>query len=127
MNIESKSFAVAAQISPQSITGATVTSGWVALGSSYRIAALILCGALAGTVDWKIEQAQDGSGTGAKTLLAGTQFAATDDDKNKQIDCDVTAVDTENGFGFVRLSITASAAACLVCGALIFADPRVLS
>jgi hypothetical protein len=66
------------------------------------------------TLDAKIEQATDGSGTGAKDLAGAaiTQLtqAGTDSDKQAVIAFSTEDLDIANGFGHFRLSVTVATA-----------------
>jgi hypothetical protein len=66
------------------------------------------------TVDAKLQQAQDASGTGAKDITgkAISQIVkASGDNKQALINVKPEDLDTVSGFGFVRLSVTVGAAA----------------
>jgi hypothetical protein len=66
------------------------------------------------TVDAKLQQAQDASGTGAKDITgkAISQIVkATGDNKQALIHVKPEDLDTVSGFGFVRLSVTVGVAA----------------
>jgi len=66
------------------------------------------------TVDAKVQQAQDTSGTGSKDITgkAITQIVkATGDNKQALINVKPEDLDTVSGFGFVRLSVTVGVAA----------------
>jgi hypothetical protein len=79
------------------------------------------------TLDGKLQQATDSSGTGAKDVTgkAITQIVkATGDNKQALINLRVQDLDTNGGFAFVRLSITVGTAASLVGGYLTALDPR---
>ncbi|HMW65220.1 MAG TPA: hypothetical protein PKE11_15385, partial [Accumulibacter sp.] len=82
----------------------------------------------AATVDAKIQQATDVSGTGAKDLSPGksiTQIVkATGDNKQALLDFRAQDLDAANGFNYVRVSLTVGAAASIV-GALLYGgSPR---
>lgn len=115
-------------ISPQS-TNTSVTSGWVSMADLAGLQAIIATGVLgaSATVDAKLQQATDGSGTGAKDITgkAITQLVkATDDNKQAVINCRVDEMDINNNFTHVRLSITVGTAASLVSGLILGHVPR---
>ncbi len=117
------------KIVPVSQGAGTVTTGWVSAALYNKLLALIACGVLgaAATVDAKLQQAQDGAGTGAKDVPNSnlTQLVkATDDNKFSMINLDPAKLDVANGFCFIRLSITVGTAASLIYGALIGLNPR---
>ena len=93
---------------PRLANDTTVTSGWIDARSARRVYTLINMGATDTTVDAKLEQATDSSGTGAKdvTSAAITQFSATDDSKVASIDMETDRLDAKNGFYYFRLKIT---------------------
>lgn len=120
----SESIAVLATIDPVSQAAGTVNTGWVDQSVFLWLLALIQTGVLgaSATVDAKLQQAQDSSGTGAKDIAnkAITQIVkATGDNKQVLINLKESDLDTENGFRFVRLSLTVGTAASLVGAALI--------
>ena len=62
--------AVVGAIDPDVTTASTVESAWISAAEFFTYQAIVLCGTLGtnATVDAKIEQATDSSGTGAKDL-----------------------------------------------------------
>ena len=120
----SEAVAVLATLDPVSQGAATVTTGWVAVKNFHAFMALVQTGVLgtAATVDAKLQQAQDSGGTGAKDITgkALTQIVkASGDNKQAEINLRVAELDTENGFGFIRLSLTVGAAASLISASLL--------
>jgi hypothetical protein len=115
---------VAAVINPQSANSAQ-SSGWVSMATYEAIQALVVAGALgaSATVDAKLQQAQDASGTGAKDITgkAITQLTKAGSDDNKQaiINCYAQDLDVSGGFTHVRLTITPATAACLIAGVVL--------
>ncbi len=107
---------LAAVIDPDALTAATHTSGWVSMVDFGAIMAVIMAGTLgaSATVDAKLEQATDSSGTGTKDISgkAITQLtqAGTDSDKQAIINCRSDELDVNNSFTHVRLSITVGTA-----------------
>ena len=103
-------------IDPDLNTAATYTTGWIDMGIFDAIQAIILAGTLgtSATLDAKLEQATDGSGTGAKDISgkAITQLtdAGSDSDKQAIINCRSDELDVANGFSHVRLSMTVAVA-----------------
>ncbi|WP_424195526.1 hypothetical protein ACMYR3_06155 [Ampullimonas aquatilis] len=131
----SEGLAVLAAVDPQSVAAGTVTTAWFPVLNFHRFLALIGTGALgaSATVDVKFQQAQDAAGTGAKDVTgkALTQLTQAGGASNKQamIDLNSSDVDTNNGFGWVRLSMTVGVAASqavayLLGGTPEFAPPR---
>lgn len=109
-------------------TGAQQT-GWISMSDFQCIMAIVMAGTLgtAATLDAKLEQAQDASGTGAKDVAGSdiTQLVkASDDDKQAIIECWAEDLDLANDFTHVRLSMTVGAATS-DCGAVVMGlNPR---
>ena len=108
---------LAAAIDPDAYTASTVTSGWVSMVEYLQIMAVVMVGTLgaAATVDAKLEQATDGSGTGAKDITGKaiaqlTKAAPNESDKQAIINCRADELDADNDFTHVRLSITVAVA-----------------
>jgi hypothetical protein len=116
-------------ISPVSQAAGTVTSGWIDASKFHNFLAILKTGVLgaSATVDAKIQQASDNAGTGAKDVAgkAITQLVKADnDDDEVTIDLNPDELDTNNGFGFFRVSVTVGAAASLVDVTVLGFDPR---
>ena len=80
--------------------------------------------------DAKLQQALDSAGTSAKDITgkALTQIVkATGDNKQALINVKPEELDTVNGFGFVRLSITVGTAASLAGAQILGVNPRYAS
>lgn len=111
-------------IAPISQSAGTVTTGWVDVSKAQRLLALIETGVLgaSATVDAKLQQATDSSGTSAKDITgkAITQIVkASGDNKAALINLNADELDVNGGFSFARLSITVGTAASLVGGRLL--------
>ena len=125
----SELLAVLATIDPVSQAAGTVTTGWITVANHHGLLAVIQTGVLgaSATLDAKLQQATDSSGTGAKDITgkALTQIIkATGDNKQALINVKPEELDTVNGFGFVRLSITVGVAASLTSAQLLGINPR---
>lgn len=106
-------------IDPISQGAGTVTTGWVSARNFQALMAIITTGVLgaSATVDAKLQQAKDNTGTGAKDITgkAITQIVkASGDGKQALISCLAAELDVEGGFCFVRVSLTVGTAASLV-------------
>lgn len=106
-------------IPPQTVTGATVTSGWIPMATLGKIYAVINIGAItgAGTVNAKIEQATALAGTGAKDVTGAAITVITGSaNSNQQASIGVrqAQLDVVNNFNHVRLSITTAVAASIL-------------
>jgi hypothetical protein len=98
-------------------------------GNHHNLLALIQSGVLGtgATLDAKIQQATDASGTGAKDVAgkAITQIVkATGDSKQALINLRPDELDVNNGFSYVRLSVTVAVAASLTSAQLLGFNPR---
>ena len=124
--------ATLATLDPVSVSPSTVVTTWVPASNFGSISAQILIGAMTatGTLDAKLRQAQDASGTGAKDItgkaLAQT-LAASGSNTQASIECRGEDLDATNGFGYVALSVTIGTAASVFGAALLGANPRYAS
>lgn len=129
--LASQSVAVVGNIDPDAYSASTVTTGWIDASKFHRYMAIIQAGTLgsSATVDAKLEQASDSSGTGAKDITdkAITQLtqAGTDSDKQAVINLrPAEEMDIDNDFTHFRLSVTIGTAACDAGGIVIGLDAR---
>jgi len=104
-------------IDPDANAAATLLTVWVDAGLFEYFMAMISAGDIGtnGTIDAKLRQATDSSGTGAKDITgkAITQFTQAGTDKsNKQafINLESEDLDVANGFRWVALSVTGAVA-----------------
>ncbi|MBA15562.1 MAG: hypothetical protein CMN73_04320 [Sphingomonas sp.] len=108
--------AVVGVIDPDAYAAGTVTTGWIDISEWGWLMAIIMAGDLgtSATLDAKFQQATDSSGTGAKDIsgLAVTQLTQAGSGSNKQAQINISGEDTDfnNGFHFVRLSMTVATA-----------------
>ena len=115
-------------IDPASQIG-VVTTGWVDQSAYFATLAILSVGVFgaAATVDAKLQQATDASGTGVKDITgkAITQLvAAGGNNRQAMINAKEADLDTEGGFRYVRLSVTVGTAATLFGAQLFGAIPR---
>ncbi|PHP68188.1 hypothetical protein CSC94_05925 [Zhengella mangrovi] len=114
--IPSDRAAIVGAIDPDVTAAGTVTTGWIAAKDFLTFMAIIMAGTLgtSATLDAKIEQATDSSGTGAKDVSgkAITQLtqAGTDSDKQAIINLRADELDVANDFTHFRLSLTVATA-----------------
>ena len=125
----SELLAILATIDPASQAVGTATTGWIAIAGFNTLLAVIQTGVLgsSATVDAKVQQAQDSTGTGAKDITgrAITQIVkATGDNKQALINVKPEELDTVNGFGFVRVTVTVGVAASITGAQLLGVNPR---
>lgn len=117
-------------IDPDAIAAGTATTGWVSLADFGSVMAIVMAGTLgtSATLDAKLEQATDSSGTGAKDITGKsiTQLtqAGTDSDKQAIINCRSEELDVANSFTHVRLSMTVAVATSDAGGILLGLDAR---
>ena len=125
----SELFSVLATIDPASQAVGTVTTGWISAGNHHSLLALVQSGVLGtgATLDAKLQQAIDASGTDAKDVTgkAITQIVkATGDNKQALINLRPDDLDVTNGYAYVRLSVTVAVAASLTAAQLLGFNPR---
>lgn len=127
----SQRVAVAGVIDPDALGAGTYETGWIDLGQFAAIMAVLAVGTMgaSATIDAKLEQATDASGTGAKDI-AGTAITqltqAGTDDSDKQVIVQAWGedLDMNAGFRFARLSVTIAAASCDAGAVVLGIDPR---
>jgi hypothetical protein len=123
-SLASENVGVLATLDPVSQAAATVTTGWVDMAKFLQLLALIQTGVLgaAATVDAKLQQATSAAGANAKDI-AGKAIVqivkATGDNKQAEINLRPEQLDVNNGFRYVRLSLTVGTAASLCSAALL--------
>jgi hypothetical protein len=127
----SELLAVLATIDPSSQAAGTATTGWVSVAQHHGLLAIVQTGTLgaSATVDAKLQQASDVSGTGAKDITgkAITQIVkASGDNKQAMINVRAEELDLLNGFGFVRIALTVGVAASGTAAQLLGVNPRQL-
>lgn len=107
-----------ATIDPDAYTANNYTSDYVHMGSFESVQACLLVGTIesSGTVDMKLVQATDSSGTGSKDITgkAITQLtqAGSDSDKQAIINVRSDELDVANGFDYVAATLTIGTANC---------------
>ncbi|MDE2441949.1 MAG: hypothetical protein KGP14_13075 [Betaproteobacteria bacterium] len=115
---------VLATIDPVSQGAGTVTTGWIPAANHERFLALVQTGVMgaSGTLDAKLQQAQDSGGTGAKDVT-GKALAqivkASGDNKQAEINLRAEELDLANNFTYFRLSITVGTAASLIAASVL--------
>ena len=105
----SEALAVASTIDPQLVDNATKVADYIDTENGHYVTFVLNVGATDTTVDAKLRQAKDSSGTSVKDITGygATQLAATDDNKQVVFCVAASELDTANGFSFVTLSVTA--------------------
>lgn len=124
-------FATLAVLAPASVAASTVLTTWVPVQDYHGIVALIDTGVLgaSATLDAKLRQATDSSGTGAKDVT-GKELVqivkASGDGKQASIEMRCEDIDTNNAFTHVALSVTIGTAASIFGARLLGVHPRYL-
>ena len=113
--LPSQQAAVVGAIDPDANAAGTITTGWIDMSQFEAIMAVVMAGIMgtSATIDAKMEQATDSSGTGAKDVTgkAITQLVkASNDDNQAIINCNAQELDIDNDFTHVRLSMTVGTA-----------------
>jgi len=117
-------------IDADAYAASTVTTAWVDASKYESLLGFVAVGDFVtnGVLDAKLEQATDGSGTGAKDVTgkAMTQMTQAGTDSNKQafINCLAEELDVNGGFRFVRLSCTLTTAGADLAAYLFGMDAR---
>ena len=128
--LPSQRVAVAGVIDPDANTAAAYTSDYADMSQFESVMALIQVGTMASTstVDAKLVQATDSSGTAVKDITgkAITQLteAGTDSDKQAIINCYADELDTDGGFTHVAIIMTVGTAASDSGAVLLGFDPK---
>lgn len=120
------------RVSPQGVVGpanqaaGAANSGWIDASQFLNFMALVKSGTLgsSGTVDAKFQQAQDGSGTGAKDVTGKSITQITANNKQAIIDLKQEDLDINNGFTFIELIVTVGTATSEVDAVVLGLDPR---
>lgn len=117
MNLMSERLAVVGALNPGATVAGTTSTGWIDMAKTPELLAIVMAGVIGagGTIDAKFQQATSSGGAGAKDIAgkAITQLTQAGTDKsNKQAQINLRAeeLDRNNGFQFVRLSLTVATA-----------------
>lgn len=107
--------AIVGTVDPDANGVGAVSSDWVDMAAFESIMAIVMAGTLgtSATLDAKLEQATDSSGTGAKDISgkAITQLVkASNDDDQAIINCRAEDLDLANDFTHARLTMTVGTA-----------------
>lgn len=102
-------------------TSTTVNGTWVSCKNFKRFTAKCQVGAIAasGTFTFRVQQAKDGSGTGAKALKTSAALTDTGDNQDIWLDFMAEDLDVDNGFDFVRIEAIAATAASVIAAELL--------
>lgn len=113
-----------ATIDPISQGVGTITTGWIPAANHERFLALVQTGLMgaSGTLDGKLQQAQDSGGTGVKDVTGKALvqiLKAAGDNKQAEINLRAEELDLANNFTYFRLSLTIGTAASLLSGSVL--------
>ena len=126
----SEMLAVLATIDPATQAAGAVSTGWVSVANHLGFLALVQTGVLgtSATVDAKLQQALDSSGTGAKDITgkAITQLTQAANGASRQVLVNLRSedLDVNAGFAYVRLVLTVGTAAAYTAAQLLGMNPR---
>ena len=104
-------------IDPDAYGAGTVTTAWVSMNDFANAMAIVSVGTMAtnSTLNAKIQQATDSSGTGVKDVtgkaITELTAAGTDSDKQVVINISENDLDIDGDFNHIRLSMTVATAA----------------
>ncbi|MFN4259772.1 MAG: hypothetical protein ACK4RK_10775 [Gemmataceae bacterium] len=106
--LPSEKAAVAAVLAPVNGNNAANSSGYIDMRRFHEAMFILALGVIDAVVDFKLQEAKDGSGTGAQDLAgkAITQFAATDDGKVAIINVKAEELSVNVGFTHVKAVAT---------------------
>lgn len=110
--------AVLGALAPSSLATGAAGTNWVSVAKFEKYLAVVSTGVLgaSATVDVKFQQAQDGTGTGAKDVpnKAITQIVkATGDNVQALLNLDAQELDANGGFSFIKAVVTVGTAASI--------------
>lgn len=102
---------------------ATETSGWIKASNAYSYLVSVQSGTAGTSVDAKIEQATDSSGTGVKDLSGSaiTQLTAAG---SASIQFKANDLDSANDFDYFRVSVTKVGATAIASATVVAVNPR---
>lgn len=124
--------AIAATLDPSSQAAGVATTTWVSVANFQRFAALLDVGSVgaAGTVVVAFTQATSNAGAGAKPVVNAITGAAVTSTAvsvtNQQVELDMLTdwVDSNNGYGWVAVTVTVAVNAVLTQATLFGCVPR---
>ncbi len=124
----SELLAILATLDPASQAAGTATTEWLSMAAFHNLLAIVQTGSLGtnATVEAKLQQAKDASGTGAKDVVgkALTQIVkASGENKQALINFTPDNFDLANDYGFVRLAVTVAVAASQISAQILGVNP----
>jgi hypothetical protein len=125
----SEQFAILTVLDPSSAAAGAATTSWVPVATWHSMLAVIQTGVMgaSATIDAKLRQATDSSGTGAKDVTGRAVvqiLKAAGDSKQALINMRCDEIDTNNAFTHVALTVTVGTAASIYNALLLGMNPR---
>lgn len=113
-------------IDPDLNTVGAHTTGWISVTNFYSFLAIIAAGSLgaSATIDAKLEQAKDGSGTDAKDITGKAITQITANDQQALINLRPEELDMNGDYTHFRLSMTVATASSDSAGFVLGLTPR---
>lgn len=130
--LPTEAMALVAKLDPNATPAGDHNTDWINAKLFFVYVAVIIAGDMgsSATIDAKIEQATDASGTGAKDVpgTSITQLVDADGDSSKQvlINMRVESLDVNNGFTHIRVALTVAGATSDACALLLGFEPKVI-
>uniref|UniRef100_A0A6M3KDS5 Uncharacterized protein n=1 Tax=viral metagenome TaxID=1070528 RepID=A0A6M3KDS5_9ZZZZ len=119
---------ILATIDPDNYAAAAYTSDWVPLQDLRRAMFIVMVGDMGtnGTVDFKLQEATDSSGTGATDITGKsiTQLTQAGTDDNKQAIIEIDASELTDGYPYVAAVMTVGTAASDAAAICLAGDAR---
>ncbi len=110
-------------IHPASRTSDVATFGWKSMRDYHKAVVVIDVGAIGakGTVDFKLTQATDENGAGAKDITgkAMTALGESDDNNLVAVELDASELDVTNGYDYINGELSLGGAVAILCQALL--------
>lgn len=109
-----EALAVVACIDPDAYGTGAQTSDWIDMSKFERVAFIVQAGTLgsSATLDFKVQQATDGSGSGAEDMTGKviTQLTQAGTDSDKQVVVSVEASELSDGYRYIAGLMTVGVA-----------------
>lgn len=131
MNQPSEYAIVAGKIDPANANNSTVNSDYVDMSKFHELVAILQLGAVDSTVDFKLRESKDTSGTGEQDISgkAIAQFTATDDNKVAMINLEaeeLTQTPPGSPYRYVRARATVGNGTTNIIGCIVLGmKPRI--
>ena len=110
-------------IEPKTAAQASVESTWVDMEQEYQVLCVANVGVVGTTLDLKLQQATDASGTSKKDITGKAIVQISTDDEIVTIECSADEMDSANGFTFLAADLT-TVGATTACSVMLFGGPQ---